>query len=586
VFDTVIRGGRVIDGTGSPAATADVAIEGDRVVEVGRVDGPARREIDADGLLVTPGFIDIHTHFDGQATWDPLLAPSSWHGVTTVAMGNCGVGFAPARAEHRDFLINLLEGVEDIPGSALAEGLTWDWESFPDYLGALGQRRWTIDVGAHLPHAPLRVYAMGERGADPDERPSPTELEAMDALVREAVAAGALGFSTSRTRAHRTIDGDPIGTIRADRVELDAIAEALRRAGRGVVELVTDAVQTGDDAIAAAELDVIERLARRSGRPLSVLLLQSVEAPDRWRQALTWIDTLVADGVPVKGQVALRPIGVLLGLELSFSPFLACPSFAAIQHLPLPELVTAMRDPGTRERILAEHAAFVASNEPPGGGFVTSHPHFRRRVTAFDNMYVLADPVSYELDPAHAIGPRARRAGVEPAALVYDLLSAGDGRQLLYVPSANFARGDLADLRDMIGSPNVLFGLSDAGAHCRAISDASATTSSLTTWARDRTDGRALPLEWLVHGHTQRNARYMGWHDRGVLAPGFLADINVIDFDRLSCRHPVVAHDLPAGGARLVQSATGYRATMKSGRLTFADGEHTGELPGRLLRGC
>ncbi|MPY92584.1 MAG: amidohydrolase family protein [Acidimicrobiia bacterium] len=590
MFDTVIRGGSVIDGTGAPARTADVAIRGDRIVEVGKVQETGRREVDAAGLLVTPGFVDIHTHFDGQATWDNILAPSSWHGVTTLAMGNCGVGFAPARPEHRSLLISLLEGVEDIPGSALSEGLQWDWESFPEYLDALGRLRWTVDVGAHLPHAPLRVYAMGERGADPDERPSEAELDTLGALIREAIAAGALGFSTSRTRAHRTVEGDPIGTIRADELELDAIASALNQGGRGVIELVSDAVQTGDDVVAKAELGVIERLARRSGRPLSLLLLQSMEAPDRWRQALTWIDGMVSDGVPVKGQVALRPIGVLLGLELSLSPFLPCPSFSELQHLPLPELVRALRSPGRKDQILREHASFTsAGGQGPGMDLlrrqISTHPHFKRRMTMFDNMYILSDPVNYELDANDSIGARAEREGIDPASLVYDLLTAKDGKQLLYFPSANFANGNLYDLRDMIQGPNVIFGLSDAGAHCTAISDASATTSSLTTWVRDRNDGTAVPLEWLVHGHTQRNAAYMGWTDRGVLAGGYLADVNVIDFEQLGCRHPVLARDLPAGGGRLVQGATGYKATFKSGRLTFSDGEHTGELPGHLLRG-
>jgi N-acyl-D-aspartate/D-glutamate deacylase len=577
--ELVIRGGTVVDGTGAPPVRADVALDGDRIVEVGRVEARGRRELDADGLLVTPGFVDIHTHFDGQATWDPVLAPSSWHGVTSIAMGNCGVGFAPARPDHHEFLISLLEGVEDIPGTALAEGLTWEWESFPEYLDALERTPHTVDLGAHVPHAALRAYVMGERGADHTEAPTHDELTRMVRLVAEAMDAGALGFATSRTEAHRTSRGQNIGTLRADAAELLALVEAVGRSGRGVIQLISDAYQTTDDDFAAAELDLIEAMARTSGRPLSFTVQQALHSPDRWRHLMGRVDRWVADGLDVKGQVALRPIGVVLGLEATVNPFLPCPSFQEVARLALPERVAALGDPDRKARILAEHSAFAESS---GGSGATGF--FRQLATSFDLVFRLDDPVDYQLDAADALGARAAREGRDPASDVYDALLELDGRRLLYLPLFNFAKRDLSDLAEMVQQPNALFGLSDAGAHCGAIIDASATTSSLVQWARDRRDGPPLPLEWLVHGHTQRNARHVGWHDRGVVAPGYLADLNLIDYPALACAHPEIIRDLPAGGRRLVQRADGYRATVKSGVVTFADGEHTGALPGRLLR--
>lgn len=578
--ELVIRGGTVVDGTGATPVVADVAVEGDRIVEVGRVEGRGRREIDADGLIVTPGFVDIHTHYDGQATWDPILAPSSWHGVTSIAMGNCGVGFAPARPDHHEFLISLLEGVEDIPGTALAEGLTWEWESFPQYLDALERMPHTIDLAAHLPHAALRAYVMGERGADHNEAPTEPELTRMAELVAEAMAAGAVGFATSRTEAHRTSTGRNIGTLRADAVELLTLVEVLGRSGRGVIQLISDAYQTTDDDFARSELDLIEAMASTSGRPLSFTVQQALHSPDRWRDLMDRVDGWVAKGLDVKGQVALRPIGVLLGLEATVNPFSPCPSFREVAALPLAEKVAQLRQPERKARILDEHTTFTAGT---GGGGSTGF--FRQIATSFDLVFKLDDPVDYQLDPADSLGARAARQGADPASVVYDALLELDGRRLLYLPLFNFAKRDLSDLAEMVRQPNALFGLSDAGAHCGAIIDASATTSSLTTWARDRRDGPPLPLEWLVHGHTQRNASHVGWHDRGVVAPGYLADLNVIDFTTLACAHPEIIRDLPAGGRRLVQRADGYKATVKSGVVTFEQGEHTGALPGRLLRG-
>ncbi len=577
--DLVIRSATIVDGTGAAPTPGDVVVEDGVITAVG--DGAAdgvvgRREIDADGLLVTPGFIDIHTHFDGQVTWDPVVAPSSLHGVTTIVMGNCGVGFAPAAPDRHAWLISLLEGVEDIPGTALAEGLTWDWETFPQYLDSIEAKPHTVDLATHLPHAALRTYVMGERGADHTAVPTEGELEQMARATVEALEAGAVGFTTSRTEIHRTSTGENIGTLTASDVELLAIARAMAQAGLGVTQLISDCYQSPDDDFAQAELDLLERFARVSGRPLSFTMQQAYHSPDRWRFQMDWVDRMVASGLEVRAQVASRPIGVLLGLQATASPFTFCASYAEVASLPLGERVAALRDPERKRRILTEHAEIAAGLEP---GI------FAQIMCGFDVLFRVSDPVDYELNADRAIAAEARAVGAEPVDFVYDLLLERDGEQLIYLPLFNFAHGDFADIEAMITSPNTLYGLSDAGAHCGAICDGSMTTSSLTVWARDRRDGPRLPLEQIVHGHTLRNARYLGWADRGVVAPGHLADLNVIDLDALACHAPSIVHDLPAGGRRLMQTAEGYRTTIKSGVVTFVDGEHTGELPGELVRG-
>ena len=577
--DLVIRSATIVDGTGAAPTPGDVVVEDGVITAVG--DGAAdgvvgRREIDADGLLVTPGFIDIHTHFDGQVTWDPVVAPSSLHGVTTIVMGNCGVGFAPAAPDRHAWLISLLEGVEDIPGTALAEGLTWDWETFPQYLDSIEAKPHTVDLATHLPHAALRTYVMGERGADHTAVPTEGELEQMARATVEALEAGAVGFTTSRTEIHRTSTGENIGTLTASDVELLAIARAMAQAGLGVTQLISDCYQSPDDDFAQAELDLLERFARVSGRPLSFTMQQAYHSPDRWRFRMDWVDRMVASGLEVRAQVASRPIGVLLGLQATASPFTFCASYAEVASLPLGERVAALRDPERKRRILTEHAEIAAGLEP---GI------FAQIMCGFDVLFRVSDPVDYELNADRAIAAEARAVGAEPVDFVYDLLLERDGEQLIYLPLFNFAHGDFADIEAMITSPNTLYGLSDAGAHCGAICDGSMTTSSLTVWARDRRDGPRLPLEQIVHGHTLRNARYLGWADRGVVAPGHLADLNVIDLDALACHAPSIVHDLPAGGRRLMQTAEGYRTTIKSGVVTFVDGEHTGELPGELVRG-
>ncbi len=572
--DLVIRNATVVDGTGAPARVADVAVSGDRITEVGMVDGRGHREIDADGLTVTPGFIDVHTHFDGQATWDPVLAPSSIHGVTSIVMGNCGVGFAPARPtpEHHDWLIGMLEGVEDIPGTALAEGLTWDWESFTDYLDALGRRRYAIDVATQVAHAPLRAYVMGERGADPLEVPTAEELAEMAVQVRAGIEAGALGFTTSRTYIHRTRDGAPLGTRYSSIDELTALVTAMAETGRGVVQLISDAYQSPDVDFTKAEMATMRALVEATGRPLSMTVQQPEPLPDRWREMAAWVDECVAAGLPMKTQVSARPIGVLQGLTASLNPLVLCASFQEIARLPLAEQVVALRDPERRARIVAEHAA----RRIDGMLFEITH--------GFHKLFPMGDPVDYEPAPETSIAGIAAATGRNPVEVVLDLLVERDGNQLLYMPLFNFAKGNLDDVREMLLAPNSLLGLSDAGAHCGAISDASMTTTALALWTRDRRRD-PLPVELMVHHLTQRGAQHVGWFDRGVVAPGHLADLNVIDMATLGAHPPHIVRDLPAGGRRLMQTASGYRHTFKSGVETFVDGEHTGALPGALVRG-
>jgi N-acyl-D-aspartate/D-glutamate deacylase len=575
--DLVIRNGVVVDGTGAPARRVDIAIEGERIVAVGDDIDTGRRELDADGLLVTPGFIDPHTHYDGQATWDPLLAPSSHHGVTTVAMGNCGVGFAPVAPDRHDWLIAMMEGVEDIPGTALHEGLRWDWESFPEYLDALERQPRTIDVGTHLPHAALRAFVMGERGADPAEHPDEQQLVEMSRLLEQGLEAGALGVSTSRTERHRTSTGQNLGTLRAQEPELLALASVLRSTGKGVFQFLSDSYRTTNDAFAASEFALISEFARASRRPVSYTVQQDIEAPERWRDLMTLATTLQKEGLDVKAQVAPRPIGVLLGLEASANVFTPARAYARIAGLPLAERVAALKDPERRQRILAGHVTLTSGDDAFAG-----YSFFGR----FDDMYVLDDPPNYDLDRSQSLGAAARRMGIDPREYAYDIQLNRGGRQLIYAPLFNFVAGNLDVVHEMISSPVAMFGLSDAGAHCGQICDGSMTTSFMTLWARDRMDRDGLPIESVVHQMTQRPASHFGWLDRGVVAPGLLADLNVIDLENLECSSPEIATDLPAGGRRLLQTARGYKWTIKRGSVTLEDDAPTGELPGTLIRGA
>jgi N-acyl-D-aspartate/D-glutamate deacylase len=575
--DLVIRNGTVVDGTGGPPRRADVAVEGQLIVAVGDDIARGRREIEADGMLVTPGFIDPHTHYDGQATWDPWLAPSSHHGVTTVAMGNCGVGFAPVAPDRHDWLIAMMEGVEDIPGTALHEGLQWDWESFPEYLDALDRQPRTIDVGTHVPHAALRAFIMGERGADPGEHPDEHQLYQMAQLLEQGLDAGALGVTTSRTERHRTSTGENLGTLRAREPELLALASVLRASGKGVFQFLSDSYRTTDDDFALSEFALTAEFARASRRPVSYTVQQDIEAPDRWRDLMALAVSLQAEGLDVKAQVAPRPIGVMLGLEASANVFTPARAYGKVAGLPLAERVAALRDPDRRQRIIEGHAYLTSGDDAFAG-----YAFFGR----FDDMYVLEDPANYNLDSSQSLGATARRLGLDPREYAYDVQLQRDGRQLIYTPLFNFAHGNLDDIHEMITSPVAMFGLSDAGAHCGQICDGSMTTSFLTLWGRDRQGRDGLPIESVVHQISRRPAAHFGWMDRGVVAPGLLADLNVIDLDHLECAPPEIATDLPAGGRRLLQAATGYRCTVKRGSVTFEDGTATGELPGTLLRGA
>ncbi len=571
MHDLVIRNGLIYDGSGGVPFEGDVAIDGDRIAAVGKVSGAGREEIDAKGRLVTPGFVDIHTHFDGQVTWDPFLTPSTFHGVTTVVMGNCGVGFAPCAPERHAWLIQLMEGVEDIPGTALAEGIQWNWESFPEYMTAVEQSPLAIDVGLQIPHGALRAYVMGERAAQL-EPANPQDVERMSALVVEAIEAGALGFTTSRTEKHRDRAGHHTPTFKAEQDELWGIAKALGGTGRGVIQLIADFWDFD------AEFGLIRGMAETSGRPLSLTIEQDDRHPEIWTNVLAGISQAQADGINMRGQVPPRPTGVIQGLTVTLNPFLVHEAFKPLRNAPLEEKVRALRDPAVRERLLAERIEWDAQNKL--GHFLLS---------AFHKMFPLGDPPDYEPHPDNSVAARAAREGRRPEEVVLDLLLEKDGRNLLYFPIMNYTNGNLDDVRSMMTHPHTLFGLSDAGAHCGALCDASFPTSTLTHWARDRKQG-GLDLAWLIHGLTRKTAEQVGLNDRGLLRPGLIADVNVIDFDRLQARMPEVVNDLPADGRRLIQKAEGYDVTVKSGAVAFRNGEpvtrELGALKGRLLRGA
>jgi N-acyl-D-aspartate/D-glutamate deacylase len=564
-FDLVIRGGTVVDGTGAPARTADVAIDGDRIVAVGPRLGPGRREIVADGALVAPGFVDIHAHYDGQATWDNHLTPSSWQGVTTVVMGNCGVGFAPVRPADHQRLIELMEGVEDIPGAALHEGLSWEWQTIAEYLDAVDRIPHDIDVGAQVPHGALRLHVMGERGAQ-REVATPDDIGTMAALAAEGVEAGALGFTTSRTLNHRTSRGEPTPTLTASADELVGIAEGLGSVGKGVLQVVSDHMNTDE------EFAMFRRMVAESGRPLSFSLVQSPFDPDGYRAVLGRITQARNDGLAITGQVATRAVGLLFGLQCTLHPFMANPVFAEIAALPVPEQARVMADPAFKARLLG--AADGAKVRKLGGALISAYGH----------MYELDDPPNYEPDPAHSVQACAERAGRPVEDYVYDALIADEGRTLLYLPTLNFAGGTLDAVGEMLAHPYTVPGLGDGGAHVGTICDGSFPTTLLTMWGRDRDHGR-LKVPFLMQRQCRDTARTVGLHDRGVLAPGYRADLNVIDFEHLSVRRPEVRYDLPAGGRRLLQRAAGYLHTMVAGVETYAEGESTGALPGRLVRG-
>ncbi len=563
----------LVDGTGEAARPADVAVDAGRITEVGAVQGGAARIIEADGLLVTPGWVDVHTHYDGQVTWDTELAPSSWHGVTTLVMGNCGVGFAPARPDRHDWLIGLMEGVEDIPGTALAEGIEWEWESFPEYLDALEKRRWTVDVGTQVPHAAVRAYVMGERGAR-NEAATAEDIEAMRAIVLEAVRAGALGFSTSRTLGHRAIDGELVPGTFAAEDELFGLGSALGEAGAGVFELAPlgSAGEMLEDAW--QEVDWMRRLSAAIDRPVSYVLLQADDDPELWRKQLAASLEACAEGARLFPQIAGRPTGILSGHHTTLCLFSDFPAYAALRERcgSSAELAAALADPDVRRSIV--------SWTPP------SPAQAEAMAKAYERTFILGDPPDYEPGPERSLAGMAAASGRTPLEVAYDEMARDGGQGLLYIPILNYALGNLDHVHEMMLHPQGLLGLADGGAHTGTICDASMPTFMLTHWTRDRSRGARLPLEYVVQKQTRDTARLYGMNDRGTVEPGALGDLNLIDYDALTLGAPFVTNDLPAGGRRLLQKASGYVATLKAGTVTFEHGEPTGALPGRLVRGA
>jgi len=580
MYDLKITGGLIVDGTGRAPFAGDVAIQDGRIVAVGDCPGPARQTLDAHGAHVLPGFVDIHTHYDGQVSWDEELTPSSLHGVTTCVMGSCGVGFAPVQPGREDKLIELMEGVEDIPGSALAEGIPWGWESFADYMNVIGAMPHAIDFLVQVPHDPLRMYVMGER-AIAEEVATADDIAAMRTLLRAALEAGAAGFSTGRSDNHRTARGAATPASEVGAHELVGIAEAFQGLGHGVLQAVSDFDMMRSPERFDPEFDLLEQMAAASGgRPLSISTMQRDHAPNQWRQILSRAERAVARGLDVRCQVGARGIGVLLGLEATFHPFMGFPSYKAIAHLSLEERVARMRTPELRARMLAETSEKVAGDGtpiPPLADFFLANV----QMVAM-RLYRMAERPDYEPKLDDCLAAEAARAGISILERIYDALLEDHGKALLYFPIYNYTGMSLDVVREMLTHPLALVGLGDGGAHVGTVCDASMPTYLLTHWARDRKNG--IPLERVVQMQTHDNARFIGLTDRGTIEVGMRADLNVVDLARLTLLRPVMQRDLPAGGRRLVQRAEGYRATLVAGQLIARDGELTGARPGQLVR--
>ncbi len=564
-YDLVIRGGTIVDGTGKPGFRGDLAVKDGKVAAVGKIEGAGKEEIDATGRIVAPGFVDVHTHLDGHATWANRLNPSSAHGVTTVLMGNCGVGFAPCKPEDRHRLVHLMEGVEDIPEIVMTEGLSWNWRSFPDYLDRLDERQYDMDVAAQLPHAPLRVFVMGERAAA-REPATADDIAQMRELAKEAIEAGALGFSTSRSINHKATDGTLTPTYGTAADELAGIAQGLGEIGKGVLQLISDWEDVD------AEFAVLRRMVSESGRPLATTVLQMHSAPDRWRQVLDRIEVAAADGLPIKAQVAGRPQGVVMGLQLSRNPFMWTGGYREVEHLPFEEKLAALRDPVRREGIISESEVLPDDLD------------WMQRLFASNFASMFEYDGNYEPRPEQSMASRAAAAGVSPQAYAYDLMVSGDGSTVITMPAANFHGFSADAMKTMVTHDNTIWALGDSGAHCGLLCDASLPTYMLQRWAAP--NGGPLPIEEVIRGLSSSTAASVGLYDRGVLAAGYRADINVIDVANVRVGKPQMREDLPNGGRQLSQTASGFDATIVGGVVTYRKGESTGALPGRLVRGA
>ena len=564
MYDLIIKNGLIYDGIGSEPFAADIAISDEKIVKIGSLDKEAKNTIDATGKIVTPGFVDIHTHYDGQVTWDPYLRPSTYHGVTTVVMGNCGVGFSPCKPDQRGWLIGLMEGVEDIPGTALHEGIDWEWESFPEYLNALEKKPLAIDVGTQIPHGAVRAYVMGERGINHEEA-TQEEIDEMKQIVQEAVEAGAYGFSTSRTEKHNDVNGNLTPSITAHKTELVEIAKALGEINKGVLQGISDFYDFD------SEFDIFKSMSSESGRPISITVEQQDARPDWWLKLLDGIEDAQSQGINMFGQVPPRATGILMGLTATLNPFRFHPSYMEIADLDLEERVKIMKDPVFKEKLL---------NENP----VSINSLVDEIVNAYGKMFKLGEPANYEPDPEDSFESVGKSSEKSPQAIAYEVMLEKEGRALIYHPLFNYLPGDLSLVEKMLKHPFSIAGLGDAGAHCGAISDASFPTTLVQHWSRDRSRGDKIPLKTVIKMQTSETAGLLGINDRGIIKEGYKADINIIDYEGLTLHEPEIINDLPAGGRRLVQKASGYDYTIVSGEVAFIKGEATGALNGRLIR--
>ncbi|MEZ5994880.1 MAG: D-aminoacylase [Hyphomonadaceae bacterium] len=568
MHDLVLRNGIVVDGSGDDRFVADVAIDGGLITAVGAAIGPGTQEIDVAGKIVAPGWVDVHTHYDGQATWDQEMAPSAWHGVTTVIMGNCGVGFAPAKPDKHDWLIGLMEGVEDIPGTALAEGMSWNWESFPEYLDELERLPRTVDVATHVPHGAVRAYVMDERGAR-DAAPTEHEIARMSQIVEEGLRAGALGFSTSRTILHKSVDGELVPGTTATKEELIGIGRAMGRVGYGVFEMASDLKRAWN------EFEWMGELSRETGLPVTFAALQSIAKELPLDEQISEMRAQNAKGGNIVAQIALRGNGIIMAWRGTVHPFRFRPAWLEIAEKPWEEQLAHLKDPAFKQRMISE------PNQFPESDIILL---LYAVASGWGVQYEMGPDFNYEPTPAETIAARAAAAGVAPEDYAYDLLMRDDGRGFIYFPVLNYADGNLNFLEALQGAGDTVNSLSDGGAHCGTICDAASPTFMLQHWVRDRV-GKRISLEHAVKRQCRDTAVLYGLHDRGMIAPGCLADINVIDLDKIKLGKPWLAFDLPAGGKRLLQKAEGYVCTIKSGQVTFRDGEYLGVHPGKLIRG-